>query len=141
MSLHRSFNDPDAVRLLLDCMGALIRDQVELALEKKLPQYLSTERRPPRAAGGSPAEQAPDDHYVTRAKAAEITGYSERTITRLIDSGKLKVCGPRRNRITRFEIDRMMEEKAERKRKGEPDVEVDADADVDSELARIRGEK
>lgn len=137
MSLHRSFNDPDVVRLILDCAGAFIRDQVDRALEEKLPRYLgAAERRPPKAS--APDAPPADENYVSRARAAEIMDCSERTITRYIDAGVLKACGPRRNRLTRFEIDRFMEQASERKAKGEGNRD---ESDVDAELDRILGDK
>jgi excisionase family DNA binding protein len=88
---------------------AFIREQIDAALKERLPQLLmraGETRRPPQPAGGAAEDLGPQ--YLTRQQVAQITGYSMRKIVRLIDSGKLRACGPRRDRITRFEVDRMM---------------------------------
>jgi len=118
-----------------------IQEQIDLALKERLPQLLRTgeARRPPQAAGGTTSDLGA--HYLTRQQVSQITGYSLRTITRLVDSGKLRACGPRRDRITRFEVDRMM---AMRDGEGEGDDDPTPDpeaADMAAEVDRLTGGK
>lgn len=126
-------SDGDIGRLLRELFGSCIREQLDQALAEKLPQFLgevrlSEARRPHRAAG--PDAVAPE--YLSRQQAAAVTGYSLRTITRLIDKGKLRACGPRRDRITRFEIERMMSLIEEHGGEG-----GDSDDDVAAEVDRL----
>lgn len=72
--------------------------------------------------------------YVTRRQAAEISGYSLRTIGRLIQAGRLVASGPNLDRIKRFELDRMMDETA--KRRGQGAVEQ-GDAEAQAMVDRI----
>lgn len=55
-----------------------------------------------------PAPPPANDGYISREEAARITGYSSKTITRLVRAGKIQTYGPRRNRLRRSEIDAMM---------------------------------
>ena len=108
----------------------LIREELSALLDLKLSQHLSRQRLPALAAAEAPSA------YVTRGQAAAITGYSLRTIARLIGRGELKACGPRRDRIKRFELDRMMAESPRRPPAGaDPvdDVALEADRLLDDE--------
>jgi len=105
-------------------LDEVIGRSVERAVERVLPKYLGA-RRPPLSAEATPLPNT----YVTRAEAAQLMRYSLRTITRLIDAGKLRACGPRRDRIATFEIDRFMAEEPRR-----PDDDPD---DPASEASRL----
>jgi excisionase family DNA binding protein len=127
--------------LIERAIAGIVRKQVDLALKERLPELLRTDqRRGPQLAGG-PATSPLDPSYLTRQQVAQVTGYSSRTIARLIDNGKLRACGPRRDRITRFEVDRMM---AKRDEIGAEETGVDPinpDADIDAEVERLTGGK
>lgn len=125
--------------LIERAIAGIVRKHVDRALEERLPELLQTDqRRGPQLAGG-PAPTSLDPSYLSRQQVAQVTGYSSRTISRLIETGKLRACGPRRDRITRFEVDRMM---AKRDEIGAEETGVDPinpDADIDAEVARLTG--
>jgi hypothetical protein len=107
----------------------LVRDEVLRPLADKIDALVSEmrlrmgERQPPaRASTPTP------DRYFTRKQAAEMIGRSPRTVTRLIDSGRLHPCGPRREFIARVEIQRFMEQ-APPPRQGNEDEDLARDAD------------
>jgi hypothetical protein len=114
--------------LLRDMLGPIIREEVAVVVDEKLRLHLGDRRAPKLAV--AKAEPAPES--VSRQEAAIITGYSVRTIGRLIDSGKLRAFGTRRDRITRFELDRMMAET--------PNV-GDGEDDVAGEVERLLARK
>ena len=110
----------------------LFREEVA-PLRSLLAEILSRlgERRPPQqaASGGTVTL----NEFLTRKQAAEIMGYSLRTIARLMDSDQLRACGPRRDRISRFEIDRFMAAAPPRKDLGEDDLDAEADRLLDDD--------
>lgn len=89
----------------------MIANGVRRGVSAALAEYDSRqqERLPPRPV---PTLEALDAPYMTKAQVVAYTGYSKRTIERLIAQGVLPVCGPRGDRIRRFAVDRMMAEHA-----------------------------
>jgi hypothetical protein len=134
---HDPLEDALDLDLVKRAATAFIREQIDLVLKERLPQLLRTgeARRPPQPAGGT-AEPI-GEQYLSRQQVAHITGYSMRKIVRLIDSGKLRACGPRRDRITRFEVDRMMAMREDSEASN--DAPVDEDADVTAAIDNVLG--
>ena len=98
---------------------APLRDQMS-SLLNELRARAACERLGPQAI-------APANEYFTRRQAAEVMNYSVRTITRLMDAGKLRPCGPRRDRIARAELERFMAEAPGERGLSEEDVNEEAD--------------
>jgi excisionase family DNA binding protein len=118
------------VDALARAAAVFIRDQVDVMLKERLPQLLSAGagRRPP---GQAPAPESLGPQYLTRQQVAQITGYSLRTITRMINSGRLRACGPNRDRVTRAEVDRMMAAASDASEGPSADPDFDPTTEVD----------
>lgn len=114
-------------------LGAFIRtiihDEMSAALDEKLPRHLEALRLPARGA------ELVESGWVNRKRAKEITGWSLRTIGRRIADGELAASGPRRDRIKRSDIDRMMAH-----RKGRIAAVSDED-EIAREADRLFGDK
>jgi excisionase family DNA binding protein len=109
---------------LSKALAPIVADLVRRAI-KSSPVRDGETRRAPHAT------PVPESVYLTRQQVASYLGYSLRTVTRLIDSGKLRPCGPRRDRVTRSECDRMMATRdAEENTSPDPDADVTAAVDV-----------
>lgn len=108
---------------------AMVREEVDARM-KEVARVERMETVPSRIAPRQADVQAT---YVTRRHAAEVTGYSRRTIDRLIADGKLRAYGPHLDRLKLSELHQMMAETARREvPKGE-----DAEAQVSAEAERI----
>lgn len=95
----------------------------------KLDALLKTATRPVQSVGYLPQPA----HYISRDDAAKITGYSTKTIGRLIGAGKLRSYGARGDRIRRSELDAVM---ADLPKQGES---ADEDKAFNEGLASVRG--
>lgn len=106
----------------------LVRDEVLRPLADKIDALVVEmrlrmgERQPPARAS-----MATPDRYLTRKQAAAMMSCSRRTITRLIDSGQLRPCGPRRQFIAKVEIERFMAQTPPRQPSGDEELARDAD--------------
>lgn len=109
----------------------LVREHVEQAVKEHLPLLLQgTAHRPHQK---TPAPEGLREEYLTRQEAAQIAKCSVRTITRYIEAGQLRPCGPRRDRIMRSELDRFLQapDAGESTRTNQEDPDAEAAGVVD----------
>lgn len=130
---HR-IDDQDADEKLARAaaIARLIDESVERALEQRLPELLRSgaERRPPQANTPAP-DVLGQKVYLSKRQVMAMTGYSDRTIGRYVAAGKLRPCGPARDRFDPEEVARFMAA-------GGADDEGDAAVDdVDGEVERL----
>jgi excisionase family DNA binding protein len=90
-----------------------IDQKVEATVDARMKEL---ERRAPRRAEELPSSD--DEKYMNRQQVAEMTGYCDRTIYRLIRERKLIATGLKRNRIKRSDVERMMAEAAKERANG-----------------------
>ncbi len=109
----------------------LIPRRVLLEMTSKLDLLLKTVTRPLQNVGYLPQPAM----YISRADAATITGYSTRTIDRLITAGRLPAYGTRSDRVRRSELDALM---CDLPAQGE---DVGEDIAVTEALARLHSDK
>jgi len=83
-------------------MASWIDERFRAVLDEKLREWIP---KAPAPAGAS-SEERPE--YLSRDGAAQLTGYSAKTITRWIQSGKLRPYGLRGERVKRVELERLM---------------------------------
>lgn len=105
---------------LEDTIAAIVREQVALALDEKLPKYFGQTRLPPRGAAAPAVAE-----YLTIQQVAKAINKSPTTVRRMIKSGEIRPCGPRRDRIACTELRRFMEDPTP-KASGENEVEAEA---------------
>lgn len=103
-------------------------------LKEQLPELLRTGdiRRPPQQVTPQP-ESLKGETYLKKQEVVALTGYSARTIARLVASGKLRPCGVGRDRFARSEVDRMMNGG----QADDPGAADDPDADVTAAVDRL----
>lgn len=104
--------DPPRLRLLPEaenplamverCMASWVDERLRIVLDEKLREWVS--KAPPPA--NAPSSERPE--YLSRDGAAQLTGYSAKTITRWIRAGKLRPYGLRGERVRRAELERLM---------------------------------
>lgn len=120
----------------VDSIGKIIDARVRECVERAMREHLqnAAAQRPQQH---TPAPDGVREEYLTRQEAAQIAKCSVRTITRYIDTGKLRPCGPRRDRITRSELDRFLQA---------PDIDEptrtnpeDSDAETSGVVDRLMG--
>lgn len=97
-------DDVDSIGRVIDW---LVREHVQRAVREYLPQLIDEALRLQRLA--PPTSGQSHDEYLTRREAARIAKLSPRTIARYIEAGKLRPSGPRRDRVTRSELDRFLQ--------------------------------
>lgn len=124
-------NDDEVIDVtgLAKAVASFIKVQVDQAIDERLPARLRVPEE--RQTTPAPEVDSLSRRYLKRKDVAEITGYSSKTIARLIATGELRACGIRRDRIAREEVDRMMRD---RKVVHEP---LDEDAGMDAEVGRL----
>jgi hypothetical protein len=86
------------------CMASWLDDRLRTILEEKLREWIS--KAPPPA--NAPSAEQPE--YLSRESAAQLAGYSAKTITRWIRAGKLRPYGLRGERVKRLELEQLMAE-------------------------------
>jgi hypothetical protein len=84
------------------CMASWLDDRLRTILEEKLREWIS--KAPPPA--NAPSAEQPE--YLSRESAAQLAGYSAKTITRWIRAGKLRPYGLRGERVKRLELEQLM---------------------------------
>lgn len=84
------------------CMASWLDDRLRTILEEKLREWIS--KAPPPA--NAPSVEQPE--YLSRESAAQLAGYSAKTITRWIRAGKLRPYGLRGERVKRLELEQLM---------------------------------
>lgn len=109
-------------------LRTVIHEEIGAALDERIPGYLASLRMPARPAG------AVESVYITREQAAEITGYSLRTINRRIATAELAAYGARKDRIRRSDIDLMMARRPKRA------TALSDEDEASREVDRIMGE-
>lgn len=138
-TMQHRVNDSDAGRMVREFIGDIVREKMEAVLEAELPKLLAelrSEGRRPARGSNTPPPITPD--WLTRRQVANLTGYSLRTLSRYIDSGVLRACGPNRDRVARFELERFMAMKGTGAETPDP-APTDPDREIDDEVDRLFG--
>jgi hypothetical protein len=95
---------PNPFAIAERCMASWLDDRLRTVLDEKLREWIA--KAPP--PGNAPSAERPE--YLSREDAAQLTGYSAKTITRWIRAGKLRPYGLRGERVKRVELERLMAE-------------------------------
>lgn len=131
--MPRKIEEPGDFDSLSRAIGAFVREQTKQAIKEQLPELLRGDsRRPPVAS--APEALLPQP-YLSKEQVAQLTGYSLRTVTRMVARGLLRPCGPRRDRFARAEVDRMMNER--KAPVAVPAPANDPDADVTAAVDKL----
>lgn len=130
MGASRRHIDDDDVDPLTKAIEKIARR----VFQEQAPELLRAgdPRRPPQQTAPQP-ETLRGETYLKKQEVAALTGYSARTIARLIATGELRPCGVRRDRFARSEVDRMMKGD----RASAATVDEDPDADVTAAVDRL----
>jgi hypothetical protein len=83
-------------------MASWLDERFRAVLDEKLREWIPQTSAPPNAA----PEERPE--YLSREAAAQLTGYSTKTIMRWIRAGRLRPYGLRGERVKRGELERLM---------------------------------
>lgn len=101
-SLRLVPDGPNPLAIMERCMASWVDERLRTVLDEKLREWVS--KAPPPA--NAPSAERPE--YLSRESAAQLTGYSAKTITRWIRAGKLRPYGLRGERVKRVELERLM---------------------------------
>ena len=84
------------------CMASWLDERLRTVLDEKLREWV------PKAPPPTNAPSTEQPEYLSREGAALLTGYSAKTITRWIRTGRLRPYGLRGERVRRAELEQLM---------------------------------
>jgi Helix-turn-helix domain len=101
-SLRLVPDGPNPFAIMERCMASWVDERLRTVLDEKLREWVSKSPSPTNGPSGERPE------YLSRDGAAQLTGYSAKTIMRWIRAGKLRPYGLRGERVKRVELERLM---------------------------------